>query len=68
MRLHGGSRYLGYGVDEQPGFLMRAFLWLVRELGGEVVETRPVRIFYKFDSGRWRSRSTSQFHKVNRCR
>ncbi len=47
---------------------MRLFLWLVRELGGEVVSPHPVRIFYKFDSGGWRSRSTSQLHKEYRCR
>jgi hypothetical protein len=25
-------------------------------------------VFYKFDSGGWRSRSTRQLHKVYRCR
>jgi hypothetical protein len=28
----------------------------------------PVRVFYKFDSGRWRHRSTRQLHKVYRCK
>jgi hypothetical protein len=46
---------------------MRFFVWL-HELGGEIVGPRPVRVLYKFGSGGWRSRSTSQLRKVNRCR
>jgi hypothetical protein len=47
--------------------LMRFVLWLLR--GDEDAHAGiPVRVFYKFDSGSWRSRSTRQLHKVYRCR
>jgi hypothetical protein len=45
--------------------LMRFVLWLLR---GNADGQIPVRVFYKFDSGRWRCRSTRQLHKVYRCR
>jgi hypothetical protein len=55
-------------AHEVPNLLMRFFSWLIHELGVEIVGPRPVRVFYKFGSGGWRSRSTSQLRKVNRCR
>jgi hypothetical protein len=55
-------------VHEEPNLLVRFFVWLIHELGGEIVGPRPVRVLYKFGSGGWRSRSTSQLRKVNRCR
>jgi hypothetical protein len=47
--------------------LLRILLWLLR---GQLESSTalPVRVFYKFDSGCWRSRSTLQLHKVYRCR
>lgn len=47
--------------------MLRFVLWLLR---GEAdpQEAIPVRVYYKFDSGAWRSRSTRQLHKVYRCR
>jgi hypothetical protein len=55
-------------IYQEPNLLMRLFLWLLGELGGDIVSPSPVRVFYKFGSGGWRSRRTSQLHKVNRCR
>jgi hypothetical protein len=52
---------------ENTHALLRLVLWLLRaESDGPV--PLPVRVFYKFDSGCWRSRSTHQLHKVYRCR
>ncbi len=47
--------------------LMRFVLWLLRG-DAEGRPGLPVRVFYKFDSGSWRCRSTRQLHKVYRCR
>ena len=44
--------------------LLRLFLWFMQGLGLEVHNMRPVRVYYKFDSGCWRSRSTRQLQKV----
>jgi hypothetical protein len=55
-------------IPEEPNLLMRLFIWLIHELGVEAACPSPIRVFYKFGSGGWRSRSTSQLHKVNRCR
>jgi hypothetical protein len=47
--------------------LMRFVLWLLRgDADGH--PRMPVRVFYKFDSGSWRCRSTRQLQKVYRCR
>jgi len=54
--------------SSESNLLVRLLLWLLGELGCEVVGPSPVRVFYKFASGGWRSRCTSQLHKVNRCR
>jgi hypothetical protein len=51
-----------------PSRLFRLVLWFVRNLGAEVYTTLPVRVYYKFDSGCWRTRNTLQLHKVYRCR
>jgi hypothetical protein len=66
MRLRASSSELS--THEEPNLLLRFFSWLIHELGVEIVSPRPVRVFYKFGSGGWRSRNTSQLHKVNRCR
>jgi hypothetical protein len=66
MRSRASSNELFF--HEQQNLLLRFFAWLLHELGVEIVSPRPVRVFYKFGSGGWRSRSTSQLHKVNRCR
>jgi hypothetical protein len=50
------------------GLLLRLFLWLWQGLGLDGHYTLPVRVYYKFDSGCWRNRSTRQLHKVYRCR
>ncbi len=47
--------------------LMRFVLWLLRG-SADGHPRMPVRVFYKFDSGSWRCRSTRQLHKVYRCR
>lgn len=47
--------------------LLRFIAWLVHGEWGDR-QGLPVRVFYKFDSGGWRSRSTRQLHKVYRCR
>jgi hypothetical protein len=48
--------------------LVRLLLRLARGLGVEQYTPVPVRVYYKFDSGCWRSRNTQQLHKVYRCR
>jgi hypothetical protein len=54
------------GVDAAHN-LLRLVMWLLRgDVDGR--DGLPVRVFYKFDSGGWRSRSTRQLHKVYRCR
>jgi hypothetical protein len=55
-------------IRHEPNLLTRLVLWLLGELGGEAVHPSSVRVFYKFGSGAWRSRSTSQLQKVYRCR
>jgi hypothetical protein len=47
--------------------LLRLVAWLLRGESDDR-DALPVRVFYKFDSGAWRSRSTRQLHKVYRCR
>jgi hypothetical protein len=47
--------------------LLRFLLWLMRSESGNWAAL-PVRVFYKFESGGWRCRSTRQLHKVYRCR
>jgi hypothetical protein len=47
--------------------LLRMLLWLLRN-GSEEGRALPVRVFYKFESGGWRHRSTRQLHKVYQCR
>lgn len=51
-----------------PSLLFRLTLWLLRMSGQVMSPPVPVRVYYKFDSGRWRSRNTLQLHKVYRCR
>ena len=53
---------------EAPGLLFRFLLWLLRTLAPQTVTAQPVQVYYKFDSGCWRSRRTLQLHKVYRCR
>jgi hypothetical protein len=56
------------GVGAEVGHrLVRFVLWLLRTSSDEQAAL-PVRVFYKFDSGRWLSRSTHQLQKVYRCR
>jgi len=51
-----------------PGLLFRLTLWLLRMSGQDMGQPLPVRVYYKFDAGCWRSRNTLQLHKVYRCR
>ena len=51
-----------------PGHLFRLMFWLLRTLAPDTVTAQPVHVYYKFDSGCWRSRNTLQLHKVYRCR
>lgn len=51
-----------------PGPLFRLLLWLLRTLAPQTVTAQPVHVYYKFDTGCWRSRNTLQLHKVYRCR
>lgn len=52
---------------ESGGFhpVERLLAWL---LGAQGEAALPVRVYYKFDSGAWRSRRTHQLRKVYRCR
>ena len=52
----------------KPSLRLRLILWLVRLCGQDMGSAMPVRVYYKFDSGCWRSRNTLQLHKVYRCR
>ena len=55
--------------DEGPyGRWARAFARLLHMVAIEAHAPVQVRVFYKFDSGRWRHRSTRQLHKVYRCK
>jgi hypothetical protein len=47
--------------------LLRMLLWLLRN-GSDETRCLPIRVFYKFESGGWRYRSTRQLHKVYQCR
>jgi|WetSurMetagenome_2_1015567.scaffolds.fasta_scaffold615959_2 hypothetical protein len=47
--------------------LLRFMLWLLRA-DSEDPAALPIRVFYKFDSGAWRSRNTRQLQKGYRCR
>jgi hypothetical protein len=60
----------GRGLPEMadPGLLFRMALWLLRMSGQAMGSPLPVRVYYKFDSGCWRSRNTLQLHKGYRCR
>lgn len=51
-----------------PGLLLRILLWLLRTLAPQMVTAHPVHVYYKFDTGCWRSLNTLQLHKVYRCR
>jgi len=53
--------------SENTHALLRFVLWLLRGQSDDHAAP-PVRVFYKFDSGCWRSRSTHQLHKVYLCR
>jgi len=72
--LPSSSRKIGFAGDVRlpeltgPRLLFRLMLWLLRTLGAEMGAALPVRVYYKFDSGCWRSRNTLQLHKVYRCR
>jgi hypothetical protein len=48
--------------------VLRLLLRLARGLGTEECAAVPLRVYYKFDAGCWRSRNTQQLHKVYRCR
>jgi hypothetical protein len=58
----------GLPAMAMPSWLFRLLLWIVRTLGAEVTSALPVRVYYKFDSGCWRTRNTLQLHKEYRCR
>ena len=62
--VHAGNTRL----PASAGLLFRLVLWILRTLDAQVVTAMPVRVYYKFDSGCWRSRNTLQLHKVYRCR
>jgi hypothetical protein len=68
--LHGVQSDSENCVLAQPSrsLLLRLFLWLMQGLGLDAHNTLPVRVYYKFDSGSWRSRSTRQLQKVYACR
>jgi len=53
--------------DESTRGFIGLLLWLLRN-GSDDRTPLPVRVFYKFDSGSWRCRSTHQLQKVYRCR
>jgi hypothetical protein len=57
----------GLGDTEPRSGLLRFVLWLLRG-ESESPASLSVRVFYKFDSGSWRMRSTHQLQKVYRCR
>jgi hypothetical protein len=59
---------MGLPTLAAPSRLFRLLLWFVRTLGPEMYAALPMRVYYKFDSGCWRSRNTLQLHKVYRCR
>ena len=50
------------------GPFLRMVAWFLQRLGQDARAGVPVRVYYKFDSGRWRNRNTRQLHKVYRCR
>lgn len=54
--------------DTSNGRWARAIARLLHLVELETDMPIPVRVFYKFDSGRWRHRSTRQLHKVYRCK
>jgi hypothetical protein len=64
--LHGVQSHGDHCLLAQPSrsLLLRLFLWFMHGLALEVHNTSPVRVYYKFDSGCWRSRSTRQLQKV----
>ena len=59
---------LGLPALAAPSRLFRLLLWFVRNLGRGMGTALPVPVYYKFDSGCWRTRNTLQLHKVYRCR
>jgi hypothetical protein len=50
------------------GPLFRMLTWLLEGLDIDRRDRLPVRVFYKFETGCWRVRSTRQLQKVYRCR
>jgi hypothetical protein len=66
-RIHplGTSESVADTATEAAHGLWHTLLWL---LGNGSDQARPVRVFYKFESGGWRYRSTRQLEKVYRCR
>ena len=48
--------------------LLRILTWLAQGLEIDQRVRIPVRVFYKFETGCWRVRSTRQLQKVYRCR
>jgi hypothetical protein len=58
----------GMAALADPGLLFRMTLWLLRMSGQAMGPALPVRVYYKFGSGCWRSRNTLQLRKVYRCR
>lgn len=64
---HGETSALSDIGAETAHSLLRFVAWLLHGQTDDH-DGLPVRVFYKFDSGGWRSRSTRQLHKVYRCR
>jgi hypothetical protein len=48
--------------------LARLVAWLWQRLDDGMSDAETSRVFYQFDSGSWRCRSTRQLSKVYRCR
>lgn len=81
MRFHGNSNddplFLDYApmprespVPVRPTRrrLLRWVTWLWERFDDGLGEAPPSRVFYQFEAGSWRSRSTRQLGKVSRCR
>jgi hypothetical protein len=49
-------------------FPFRLVAWLRDRFEDGQRARQPARIYYQFESGAWRSRSTRQLNKVCRCR
>lgn len=50
------------------GTLVHTLARILAAWGLEIGAAMPVRVYYKFESGGWRSRSTRQLQKVYRCK